>query len=203
MLRRVLEVDCSKLLQHYWQSRGYHWIQQHQQTEDSADFSRATESNRMACGKWGLKAPSHTCRLTWVGGTSVLLYNKSRLENKARSNLQFFTSLSESNCQYCLHALITTLWFWWTEVWELSSSWVIFLPGDHSTSYLLLPFAGCHHPGRGNKQNETGELPSFCGWQSWWYGPTLNTRHSTVCHLDVSEQTLSRDEIVIITRATD
>ena len=68
--------------------------------------SGAADSNTLACGKRGWEVPLLTCRLMCVGDVSVLLYHKSKPENKARPNLQFFSFCSsESNHQDFTHQL--------------------------------------------------------------------------------------------------
>lgn len=57
------------------------------------------------------------------------------------------------------------------------------LSGEQAGSYLLLPFAGWHHAGRGKERNIIGGLSPFYGWQPWQSGPILKETQGIQLHV--------------------
>lgn len=147
MLWQVLEVASLQLLQIHQQNCDYPWTQQFVQsvvTKDRrmwTDFRRTTERNSPACGKWGWEVALHTCRLTWLGGISVLLSLQSKPDSEAWSILQFFSSVFPNwiTHQAAIHSGVDDLRSSAAPPANVLSSYSA--SGEQAGSYLLLPLA--------------------------------------------------------------
>lgn len=166
------------------------------------DFSGSKKLDSLARGEWEWKVPCHPCKLMHVGGTSMLFYCKSKLENKARLNKARFSLFFLFSCteQPTLPSRNITA----SAQGSLLLGAQPFAPLAISSappvpSLRHIRWAGWAQPplairwkaslGAGKRAEWNRKTFSLLGLTALtiWPYTYRNTRHSIVCHFDVSE----------------